>query len=155
MKRLISSTMVLAWVLAVTSALVAAPALAQEAAPQQGPVSGGVIAAEYGFPDDYVLRGDGTITVGGDAGTSCRDFARDFEQGTIRPGDEERARSVLDQCEQAGFLPSGDAAPSEATATRAELPATGGSSFLLVTVTSGAFLIGLAVLTLIIRWRTS
>ena len=118
MKRLLLSTVVLAWVMVAISATTAVPALAQEAAPQ-APGSAGVAMPNgeppLPSPDEYVFREDGTITVGGDAGTNCRDFARDFEQGNIRPGDEEKAQNVLAQCEQAGFLsPSDETAPVEA-----------------------------------------
>ena len=117
MKRLLLSTVVLAWVMVAISATTAVPALAQEAAPQ-APGSAGVAMPNgeppLPSPDEYVFHEDGTITVGGDAGTNCRDFARDFEQGNIRPGDEEEAQNVLAQCEQAGFLTPNGTAPVEA-----------------------------------------
>ena len=110
MKRSVSLMIVLAW--AATSAIVAGPALAQQ--PATGTSDpGAAIAAGPGEvapdPPDFVLSEEGSVIIDGDVGTSCPDFARDFEDdGYLRTNlDQEMARSVLAQCEQAGFLISG------------------------------------------------
>ncbi len=113
-------------VLAVTvvaMAVVAAPALAQ--------TSGN-------FPD-YVLEEDGTVAIDGDMGMDCRSFASFLEQGDFEPpavNPSRQAQSVLEQCEEAGLLPSGGTTPSapassEASAANGKgggLPDTGGST---------------------------
>ncbi len=114
-------------VLAVTvmaMAAVAAPALAQ--------TSGG-------DPPDYALEEDGTVVIDGDGATDCRSFASFLEQGDFEPpaGDpSQQAQSILEQCEEAGLLPSGGTTPSapassEASAANGKgggLPDTGGST---------------------------
>lgn len=81
-------------------AVVAAPALAQ--------TSGG-------DPPDYVLEEDGTVVIDGDGGTDCRSFASFLEQGYFepQPGDpSQQAQSILEQCDEAGFLESGEGTKS-------------------------------------------
>lgn len=170
MKRLVPSTTVLAWVLVAMCTLVAAPALAQETAPEV-PGSGAAISVAPGEPPpdpvDFVFNEDGTVTIDGDTGASCRDFALLREEGYYRIGNQEQAQSVLEQCERAGFL-SGDkaftAAPptqeqryqyqqpnprlampsaSQSSPTRSVLPATGGVPLLLLAV--GMVLVGAGI----------
>ena len=172
MKRSVSSTAVLAWVLAAISILVAAPALAQEeeaaAAPPEAPGSGGAIAVPYGeapppAPPYFVYNGGGTVTIDGDVGTSCFDFAL-TEEVLTRPGDlEQLAQSVVRQCEQDGFLTPDNryaafppAQGQQPPVTQAALPATGGPGLSSpgAPFASGALLIVLAVLGIALRRRT-
>lgn len=100
----------LATMLAVTTAfaIAAAPALAD--------ITGG-------DPPDYVLEEDGTVVIDGDLATDCPSFA-EFVPSADGDPDLEQARSVLEQCEEAGLLPSGgttssasDALPAGASAS--------------------------------------
>ena len=144
--------------LATVSILVAAPALAQEEA-TEAQDSGAAIAVSPGEvtpdPPDFVLSEEGFVIIDGDVGTSCPDFARDFEgDGSLRTNlDQEMAQSVLAQCEQTGFLTSGGPpAPVDASTgerldyrelhqlTPAQLPATGGSVFLVPALVGGILL---------------
>ncbi len=83
--------------------------------------SGG--ASTGGDPPDYVLEEDGTVLIDGDLATDCRSFAG----GPVPPADGDpdldQARSVVEQCEKAGLLPSESAAPSAAASS--EVPADG------------------------------
>src|SRR5918997_710805 len=68
-----------------------------------------------GNPPDYVLEEDGTVVIDGDAGTDCRSFALFLEQGYFEPvaGDpSQQAQSILEQCEEVGFLESGEGTKS-------------------------------------------
>lgn len=121
-------------------------------------------------PQDYVLREDGRVVIGGDVATDCPSFASSLEQGYALAGNPEQARSVLDQCKQAGLLPSGGApsvsAPQQPPTTqatpqtptpqtpptRAGLPATGGPDLLLPASACGVLLVSLGVLGLA-EWR--
>lgn len=165
--------MVLVLVTVLTAALAAAPALAQteggqyEEAPPGG--SAGAIARGPGDPPpdppDYVLDEYGTVIVDGDTGSDCRTFAQAREDGYFRTGEQEQARSVLEQCERRGLLlSSGDQYAANTPArgqqtpfNRAELPATGGSSLSMLSAppVSGVSLIFLAVLGIAARRRTS
>jgi hypothetical protein len=150
-KRLI----LLAATLATLSSIAATPSLAQTAT--EAPGSGEAIAVPYGEapppdPPDYVFEEGGTVTVDGDVGMSCRAFALSIPRADASP-DLEQARSVLEQCEQAGFLPSGSVptvlptqwgqyqTPSgsggdiAAPAPPAALPNTGGPDLLLTATT--------------------
>ena len=82
-------------------------AMAVVAAPAPAQTSGG-------NPPDYVLEEDGTVVIDGDAGTDCRSFASGLEQGYFEPpGDpSQQAQSILEQCEEAGFLESGEGTKS-------------------------------------------
>ena len=130
---LLAATLVVMTVVAVATA----PALAQ--------VSGG-------NPPDYVLEEDGTVVIDGDVGTDCASFALALEQGYELAGNPERAQAVLEQCEEAGLLPSESTAPnasvpSEVSVVNGEsggLPETGGPALpallvatVLVVVASG------------------
>jgi hypothetical protein len=119
-------------VLAVTvvaMAVVAAPALAQ--------TSGN-------FPD-YVLEEDGTVAIDGDMGMDCRSFASFLEQGDFEPpavNPSRQAQSVLEQCEEAGLLPSGGTTPSAPASSEANgkggvLPNTGGPTLAALLGVSG------------------
>lgn len=119
-------------VLAVTvvaMAVVAAPALAQ--------TSGN-------FPD-YVLEEDGTVVIDGDGATDCRSFASFLEQGDFEPpavNPSRQAQSVLEQCEEAGLLPSGGTTPSAPASSEANgkgevLPDTGGPTLAALLGVSG------------------
>ena len=154
------------------AALAAAPALAQTDGGQyrEVPSEGwaGAIARGPGDPPvpdlpDYVLSEDGTVIIDGDTGESCRTFASSIPTGEDFPTsvadappdfpladpspDFEQARSVLEQCERRGLLPSG---------YRAELPATGGlgPSVPGTPLASGALLIALTVLGIAVPRRT-
>jgi hypothetical protein len=123
-------------VLAVTAmamAVAAAPALAQ--------TSGG-------FPD-YVLEEDGTVVIDGDGATDCPSFAAFLEQGDLEPpagNPSQQAQRVLEQCGEAGLLPSGGTTPiapasSGASAADGEgggLPDTGGPDLPALLVVSSA-----------------
>lgn len=157
-------TAVLAWVLATMSILVAAPALAQEEAPPQAPAPGAAMSAPDGEPPpdipDFAFNKGGFVVIDGDIGTSCLDFAQTEERITRSDDRERLARSVLEQCEQAGFLPSGGTEFGEASTGRedyrqshqltpfVQLPATGGPGLLLpgVLLAGEVLLIGLAML---------
>ena len=167
MKRSVLSTAVLAWVLATMSILVAAPALAQEAS-SEAPGSGAAISVSPGEdPPDipyFAYNGDGTVTIDGDVGTSCYDFAL-TEEGLTRSGDLERlAQSVVRQCERGGFLsPDNQYAAfppfrrQQPFVPQAHLPATGGPGLLApgVLLAGGVLLIVLTVLGIAMRRRTS
>ena len=159
MKRLVRLVTVLAWVLAATSATAAGPVLAQQPATEAQGSSAAMIQTPGEVtpdPPDFVLSEEGFVIVDGDVGTSCPDFARDFEDdGALRTTnlDQEMAQSVLAQCEQAGFLTSGGPpAPVDASTgerldyrelhqlTPAQLPATGGSVSLLPALVGGVLL---------------
>ena len=65
-------------------------------------------------PPQYVLAADGTLTMGGNIVFNCNEFARAVEQyGDDPPSDPhlrselEGASGVLEECERAGFSPSG------------------------------------------------
>ena len=86
----------------------ASPALAQVEA------SGTVHVPGVSPPPQYVLAADGTLIMGGDIAFNCNEFARAVEQyGDDPPSDPylrselEGASGVLEQCERAGFSPSG------------------------------------------------
>lgn len=110
-------------------------AVASASAPAVAQTSGG-------FPD-YVLEKDGTVVIDGDGATDCTSFASFLEQGSFESGEiSPGAQRVLEQCEEAGLLPSGGTSPgassgvpegaekpSEALVTDGEdggLPDTGG-----------------------------
>lgn len=100
----------LAAVLAVTVmavAVAAAPALAQTS----------------GNLPDYVLEEDGTVVIDGDFATDCPSFALALEEGYELAGNPERAQAVLEQCEEAGLLPSGGTIPSASPGTSASASA--------------------------------
>ena len=168
MKRLVSSTAVVAWVLVTISVLVAAPAPAQQA--PEAPGSGAAIAVSPGEdPPDipyFAYNGDGTVTIDGDVGTSCYDFALN-EEGLTRSGDLERlAQSVVQQCEQGGFLSPDNryaayppAQGQQPPVTQAELlPATGGPGLSMPVgdaLAGGVLLVVLTVLGIVARRRAS
>ena len=87
-----------------------------------------------GDPPDYVLEEDGTVLIDGDLATDCRSFAGGPVPSADGDPDLEQARSVLEQCEEAGLLEPGGGTPSaslspEASAADGEgggLPDTGG-----------------------------
>ena len=133
---------------------------------QEETPSGGALAQPIGEPPvdpvDYVFGEDGVVTIDGDQGMSCRDFALDVPQADTS-SDLEQARSVLEQCEEAGFLSSDapvvqqpDQAVSpmdRAPSTKKELPATGGYGLLPSALAGGLLLTGLVALTLASRRR--
>ena len=160
MKRFVSSTAMVAWVLAAMSALVAVPALAQQAATSSAP------GENTPPPPPFVFNGDGLVVIDGDVPTSCFDFAQLLEDGALRPsGDQEQlAQSVLGQCEQAGFLSPNNqyvahppAQGQQPPATQAELPTTGGPgpSIPRVPLAGGVLLVVVSVLGLLARRRAS
>ena len=126
---------------------------------QEETPSGGALAQPIGEPTvdpvDYVLGEDGIVTMDGDRGMSCRDFALDVPQAD--------ASSDLEQCEESGFLSSNapvvqrpDQAVSlidRAPSTKKELPATGGYGLLSSALAGGLLLTGLVALTLASRRR--
>lgn len=147
MKRFVSTTITLM----ATIAVLAVPAAAQEA-----PGSGGAMAVPYGesppqAPPYFVYNGDGTVTIDGDTGSSCRDFAVAYEEGYYRQGDQGLAQSVLEQCEQDGALSSGSVTPptvqarqyQQAPQSSVELPSTGGPNLPLAAIAAGTALLSL------------
>lgn len=62
--------------------------------------------ASVASAQDVVVQGDGSVTIGGDVGTDCRSFALSVEQGFDLGLTQGQIQSVLEQCEQAGFLSS-------------------------------------------------
>lgn len=93
-------------VAAIVAALAASPALAQTA---DLPGGGSEPPPKYAFDGE-------TVIIEGDAATTCSSFAAFldqgyFESGEISPG----ARRVLEQCEDAGLLAPGSAAPGAST----------------------------------------
>lgn len=144
MKRVVASTAVLAWVIAVLAAL---PALAQET-----PGSGAATSVSPGEAPPvmpyFAYNGDGTVTIDGDVGVSCYDFALTEGELTRSVVQEGLAQNVLVQCEQTGFLSPDNryaAYPpdqrQQPSATQAELPATGGLN-LLAALAAGAGFVG-------------
>lgn len=124
---------------------------------QPAPEAQGAIAQPYGEAPPpalpyYVYNGDGTVTIDSDTGTSCRDFLRSLEDGSLHSVSDQYAlaQSVLEQCEQDGFLSSGGEATPVAqeqprqTSRVSELPATGGTNLPLATLVAGtAVVVGL------------
>ena len=103
-------------------------------------------------PADYVFEEGGNVTIDGDQGMSCRDFAMSIPQADAS-SDLEQARSVLEQCEQAGFLPPGGAnASPSGDGDAVFLPATGGPAVL---PSLAALLVALGVLIAVVRRRIS
>lgn len=108
--------LLVAALMAAFATLAAAPALAQ--------TSGGF--PKYAFDD-------GTVTIEGDATTTCSSFAAFLEQGYFESGDtlSAQAQAVLKQCEEAGLLASADSVSSgsvsaSSSASAPALPETGG-----------------------------
>ena len=172
MKRSIKLTAVMAWVFTMVQAVVAAPALAQGAAEATNPSAAMIeVRGEPPRPDPplFAFDGGGTVTIDGDTGTSCFDFARDFEQGVpFRPGYEAQyeaqAQSVLEQCEQGCFLTTYNryaayppAQGQQQPVAQAELPSTGGPGLSMpgAPLAGGMLLIVLTVLGIVARRRTS
>lgn len=80
----------------------------------------------------YAFREDGTVVIDGDVLTDCSSFASSLDRGGGFRGDAGQARSVLEQCEEAGLLSLGGttssaSAGASASATASPLPTTGGS----------------------------
>ena len=173
MKRLILLTAVVAWVLAMVPILVAAPVLAQEEAAEAADPSAAMIEVrgEPPRPDPplFAFNRDGTVTIDGDQGASCFDFARDLEQeGFFPPGYEAQygaqAQSVVEQCERGGFLSPDNQYVTYPPFQRqqpfvpeAHLPATGGPGLSApgVPLAGGVLLVVLTVLGIVARRRTS
>ena len=62
-------------------------------------------------PPDYVLEEDGTVVIDGDLATDCPSLAESVPNADGDP-DLGQARSVLKQCEEAGFLEPGEGTKS-------------------------------------------
>ena len=118
---------------------------------------------------DYVLTEDGTVIIDSDTGESCRTFASSIPTGEEFPTsvadappdfpladdspDFEQARGVLEQCEQAGFLPPGSANPPPTDDGDAVLlPETGGPALL---TPLAALLVSSGVLVAVLKRRNS
>lgn len=120
--------------LAVLLTTATTPVLAQE----EGVSDSGAMGVPYGEPlppdpPDFVLEEDGTVIIDGDTAFDCRSFALAREDGYFRGGNQEQALSVLQQCEEGGFLRQGDLQT---------LPDTGGpSGAALLLPAGGLFLI--------------
>ena len=74
-------------------------------------------------PPDFVFQEDGTVLVDGDVVIDCLSFATYMPSADGDP-DLEQAQSVLEQCEQGGFLSSddgGDDVTQPETSTRGDL----------------------------------
>jgi hypothetical protein len=126
---------IVASVLAMLLLAVAAPALAQGrgAAPEpmRATAGGGRPGSSGGSMPDYEFdQKDGSVYIGGDIRMSCPDFVATLDEERDPSGRiPSRARSVVDQCEEAGLLsPGAPSASSNASAGGAEeeLPDSGG-----------------------------
>ena len=115
------------------AAVAARPVLAQtEGGVPPDYVPPEVVLEEDGTPPDFLLDEDaGVVIIDGDGATDCPSFAAALEEGFLG-GNRGQARSVLEQCRRADFLPSGGSAPVSPTPQppSAPVPAqtTGGAS---------------------------
>lgn len=139
------------------------PALAQAAQDDGAAIAQPAGGFPVPTPPDFVLREDGTVIVDGDTGSSCNTFALGLQQGYYQLGDQEQAQSVLEQCEERGFLGSTSGAepiPAASTSTEASvtvepavtspavdtLPDTAGVPIFPLAVGVGLLLVGARVL---------
>ena len=153
MKRLILLAAVLALLLPTAATALAHPE--EEHQEEESGRTGGLSEPETGssLPDspEYAFREDGTVVIDGDVSTDCSSFARAFKLEDNLQRNLRQARSVLEQCEEAGLLDSGDAtssasANSSASASASphapanggedELPDSGGPALLTLLGTS-------------------
>lgn len=121
--------------------------VAVAAAPAPADVTGG-------DPPDYVLEEDGTVVIDGDLATDCRSFAGGVPPADADP-DLEQAQRVLEQCEQAGLLPSKSTTSSASASSEVSavddgegggLPDTGGPGLAALLVVSSALAVASGLL---------
>jgi hypothetical protein len=131
--------------------------------------AGPALAQTSGNPPDYVLGEDGTVVIDGDVATDCPSFASALEEGYELAGNPEQAQAVLEQCRQAGLLPSDASAPAPPAPPSAQvaqqrqrpspapaaLPNTGGPGLLVPAAAGSALLVGAAALGLAASRRRS